>query len=96
MPRAKRDYSRKGEAVTDQEARDFLINQVGIAPERIDQDAIIITSAVVDAITARLVRKLSQRFLDGIVPLLHDQDAFIAKCAELGIVIDKDATGLTQ
>lgn len=81
--------------MTDDEARELLL-KAGIPSEQIDQDAINIAAAVCDAIATRLARKLSQSFLDSILPVINDHDAFVAKCAEMGILIDTDATGQTQ
>lgn len=78
--------------MTNEETRELLI-AAGVPPEEIDPAALPFATAMLDAIAKHFAQRLAERIVETVLPLVKEEEQFIAKCAELGIVIDEDHHG---
>ena len=81
--------------MTDEETRALLI-EVGVPPEQIEPAALPFVTAVLDAVAKHFAQRLAERIVEVVLPLTEDSEAFRAKCAELGVVIENDVSDTTH
>jgi hypothetical protein len=69
-----------------EEARALLLD-AGIPADQIDDEAIMIASAIIEGLNRRLAKQIAERFINHVLPLMKETEKNRAKYAELGVKV---------